>query len=36
MTLKQRCINTGATVSMRAMAGYFGGNYGPIREMADR
>jgi hypothetical protein len=36
MTLKQRCINTAATVSMRAMSGYFGGNYGPIREMADR
>lgn len=35
MSLWQRCVNTAATLSVRAMA-YFHGDFGPIRKLADR
>lgn len=35
MSLKQRCINTAATVAVRAMA-YFHRHYGPIKDLANR
>lgn len=35
MTLKQRCVNTAATLAVRAMA-HFHWNYGPIRALANK
>jgi hypothetical protein len=35
MSMRQRCINTAAALSVRAMA-YFHGDFGPIRKLADR